>query len=91
MPRPPLHLSKQSLTPRLLEVITLGRNIGAVLFNDGRRVRNSPLNELYTSSLGTKFLEVSGCSDLSTEWAGHFCFGQRPKKVWISSVSQNRL
>ncbi|CAE7415884.1 trx1 [Symbiodinium natans] len=31
-------------------VCTLGRNIGAVLFNDGRRVRHSPLNDLFTSS-----------------------------------------
>ena len=35
------------------KVCTLGRNIGAVLFNNGRRVRNSPLNELYTSRLGS--------------------------------------
>ena len=32
------------------QVCTLGRNIGAILFMDGRRVRNSPLNELYTSN-----------------------------------------
>ena len=37
------------------QVCTLGRNIGAILFMDGRRVRNSPLNELYTSILAGGF------------------------------------
>ena len=40
------------------EVCTLGRNIGAILFMDGRRVRNSPLNELYTSTPGEKSRQV---------------------------------
>mmetsp|Transcript_56944 Transcript_56944/g.123251 ORF Transcript_56944/g.123251 Transcript_56944/m.123251 type:complete len:600 (-) Transcript_56944:54-1853(-) len=30
-------------------ICTLGQNVGAVLFNDGRRVRNSPLNSLFLS------------------------------------------
>lgn len=59
-------------------VITLGRNIGAVLFNDGRRVRNSPLNELYTSNRQAslpsdageyKFVPPSPGSDSFDEWA----------------------
>ena len=41
------------------EVCTLGRNIGAILFMDGRRVRNSPLNELYTSILAPHWLQLS--------------------------------
>ena len=78
----PLHLSKP--TPPLLEVITLGRNIGAVLFNDGRRVRNSPLNELYTSSLGATVSDRSlWLLQTCLPYGSVTCFfRQRFKLVW---------
>uniref|UniRef100_A0A7S0A330 Calmodulin n=1 Tax=Pyrodinium bahamense TaxID=73915 RepID=A0A7S0A330_9DINO len=66
---------------KLVLACTLGKHIGAVLFSDGHRVRNSPLNAIFTSqwqanlaayphwTVGTKFTPPDpGCSDFK-EWA----------------------
>mmetsp|Transcript_52102 Transcript_52102/g.161687 ORF Transcript_52102/g.161687 Transcript_52102/m.161687 type:complete len:619 (-) Transcript_52102:118-1974(-) len=63
---------------QLVLVCTLGQHIGAVLFNDGKRVRNSPLNALFTSSwsasisgwmVGSKFTPPQPGTPDFQEWA----------------------
>eukprot|EP00913_Durusdinium_trenchii_P030509 g28579.t1 len=71
--------SKDVWRKKTVLVCTLGRNIGAILFMDGRRVRNSPLNELYTSNRSAslrsdageyKFVPPEPDSDGFDEWVG---------------------
>lgn len=52
--------SKDVWRKKTVLVCTLGRNIGAILFMDGRRVRNSPLNELYTSNRSASLKSDAG-------------------------------
>ncbi|CAE8581346.1 unnamed protein product [Polarella glacialis] len=41
--------NRSQWSEKVVLVCTLGKHLGAVLFNDGRRVRNSPLNDFFTS------------------------------------------
>jgi len=63
---------------QLVLICTLGKHIGAVLFNDGKRVRNSPLNALFTSEwqgaisgwmVGSKFTPPQPGTPDFAEWA----------------------